>query len=54
MATDSHVKKETAKEFARRVIEDDFGQTVDDETLESVAKKVLKAIPAIEKETQYA
>lgn len=36
---------ESAKDFVRRVLVEDFGQRVDADTLDSVTKKVLKSIP---------
>ena len=54
MTNDDRATKENAREFARRVIENEFGQTVDDETLDSVADKILKVLPDTRKEPQLA
>ena len=52
--TKSVRKGESAKDFARRVIETRFGQRVDDDTLDEVAKKILEAIDLDPKEKQIA
>lgn len=47
-------RKKNAKAYARRVIERDFGQQVDEETLESVAEKILKTLPQNATERELA
>ena len=54
MTDKADTKKENAKAYARRVIEKDFGQTVDDETLDSVAEKILKVMPQSQDEKLHA
>ena len=45
MQSDQRARNE-AKEFARRVIEDSFKQSIDDEELNAVAEKILLAVPS--------
>jgi hypothetical protein len=44
--------KEEAKRFVRRVVVKDFGQVLDEETLESVAEKVLRSLPRWSKDEE--
>jgi hypothetical protein len=37
--------KERARRFVHRVVVKDFGQTLDEQTLDSIAEKVLQALP---------
>jgi hypothetical protein len=37
--------RERARQFVHRVVVKDFGQTLDEETLDSIAEKVLRSLP---------
>jgi hypothetical protein len=38
-------KRERAKQFVREVLASEFGQNVDEDTINTVADKVLKSLP---------
>lgn len=43
--TSNHTKRERAKQFVREVLASEFGQNVDEDTINTVADKVLKSLP---------
>jgi hypothetical protein len=43
--TTIHTKRERAKQFVREVLASEFGQNVDEDTVNIVADKVLKSLP---------
>ena len=44
----SEKRLRSAEAFARRVISTSFKQTVDDETIGTVAEKIVRALPEVE------
>jgi len=43
--TNHHSKRERAKQFVREVLASEFGQNVDEDTINTVADKVLRSLP---------
>jgi hypothetical protein len=41
----NHSKRERAKQFVREVLSSEFGQSVDEDTINTVADKVLRSLP---------
>jgi hypothetical protein len=44
--TSNHSKRERAKQFVRDVLASEFGQNVDEDTINTVADKVLRSLPS--------
>jgi len=44
--TSHHSKRERAKQFVREVLASEFGQNADEDTINTVADKVLRSLPS--------